>query len=121
MRMKLSGSLLRSPTMVRLNQFGILSYIYGSKKNGNDSLLFSVVVRYFYRKIKIYCTNFLVGHCHLQIPLILAIDRVIKEKISFHHKLYFLFFYRKEIYQSNGKNLIMTVGSRGVLKSLHTN
>lgn len=69
------------------------------KKNGNDSLIFSVVVRYFYRKEKKYCTNFLVGHCHLQIPLILAIDSVMKEKISFHHKLHklhFLFFYRKK-------------------------
>lgn len=63
---------------------------------------------------KKYCTDFLVGHCHLQIPPILATDSVMKEKISFHHKLYFLFFNRKNL-SNNGKNSIMTVGGRECL------
>lgn len=60
---------------------------------------------------KKYCTNSHVGHCHLQIPPILAIDSVMKEKINSHHKLYVLFFYRKKKkthYQKDGKNSIMT-------------
>lgn len=81
--------------MLKLNQFGILSYIYGSKKNGNDSLLFSVVVRYFYRKGKNTALTFLLD-TYLQIPPISVTDNVMKEKINFHHKLYFLFFYRKK-------------------------
>lgn len=73
---------------------------------------------------KKYCTNSHVGHCHLQIPPILAIDSVMKEKINSHHKLYVLFFYRKK------KNPLSkrwqkfnndSVSGRGVFKPLHTN
>lgn len=105
--------------MLRLNQFGILSYIHGSKKNGNDPLLFFVVVRYFYRKEKNIALTFLMD-THLQIPQISVIDSVMKKnKFSLQTVLPFLLQKRKSIKVMAKIQWLLL--AKECFKSLHTN